>query len=151
MQIKTFICAFAVALSLSACVSTSPLPKFNAKAISPVEAIQLAAAAPNGVAGTFALRVKATGMQDNRVYLNSESDYRDQRNLSIEITPEAAAKMTKLLGADPLVELKGKQLRVVGTARRVTVYFFIDGKRTDKYYYQTHVLVSDPTQIMVEN
>ncbi|MGY1531546.1 hypothetical protein [Luteimonas sp. A649] len=89
-------------------------------------------------------------MQSNYTYLNSELDYRDQRNLSIEITTFAARELEAQLGAHPLAALKGKRILVQGAAIRTKIVFFADGRPTDKYYYQTHVRVSDARQITIQ-
>ena len=58
-------------------------PLAATQAITPAEAIRRAAeAAPRGVEGRFTFTVKATGRAEgNRLFLNSEADYRDQRNI----------------------------------------------------------------------
>jgi len=94
------------------------------------------------------MTVKATGKTD-RVHLNSERDYRDQRNLSIAIEADAAAALAAILGAPPERALKGKQILVAGTARRAKIVFFAEGRPTDKYYYQTHVVVTKASQIQL--
>jgi predicted S18 family serine protease len=141
----------ALSLFLAPFLALASTAELSTASIQPVEAIQLAAAsAPNGVPGSFAVYVKATGFQDGFVYLNSESDYRDQRCLTIAITPDAARALRVQLGADVSVALKGKNIVVTGEATRVTVWLtHRNGKRTDKYYYQTHVKVVDPNQIQV--
>ncbi len=128
------------ALALNAC----------ATATGPEAAIHAAAAAaPNGVDGSYALRVVATGRQDGNIYLNSEADYRDQRNLTVAIHPSAIAPLTKRLGGEPDTLLKGKTITVRGLARRVRVDFTDEGRPTGKYYYQTHVDVTDAGQLSI--
>lgn len=115
-----------------------------------MQAVQLAAAAaPRAVPGVFALQVQATGTRDN-TYLNSERDYRDQRNLTTAITPEAARQLQDRLGANPVVALKGKRILVRGAAVRTTIVFVAGGKPTDTYYFQTHVNVTESSQIEVQ-
>jgi hypothetical protein len=117
--------------------------------IDPGQAVLRAAGAPRlGVTGVFALTVKATGRTD-KVHLNSETDYRDPRNLSIAIMPEAAAELETTMGARPEIALRGKRILVSGTARRTRIDFIVDGKPTGKYYYQTHVRVTEASQIQV--
>lgn len=106
-------------------------------------------AAPASVDGTFSMTVQATGSQRNQTYLNSELDYRDQRNLTIAITPHAVQQLADRLGEHPRVALKGKDILVQGAAARTKTYFFANGRMTDKYYYQTHVNVNDADQITV--
>lgn len=94
------------------------------------------------------MTVKTVGRTD-RVHLNSEDDYRDQRNLSIVLEYTAVQELAAQLGAPPEIALKGKQILVSGTARRVKIVFVADGKPTDKYYFQTHVVVTRASQIRV--
>lgn len=118
--------------------------------VTPQQAIFMAAsAAPAGVEGVFVMRVQATGLQRDRTYLNSELDYRDQRNLTIAIAPIAARQLAERLGEHPSVALKGKDILVRGKAVRTTIRLIADGRVSDKYYYQTHVNVADPAQINV--
>ena len=115
----------------------------------PGQAVLLAAAQPNaGFTGTFTLTVQGAGRTSD-VHLNSQSDYRDPRNLSITILPSTAAELERKLGA-PLEEaLMGKHILVTGTALRTRVDFLVDGQPSGKYYYQTHVRVANSWQIQV--
>ena len=120
--------------------------------VDPSMAVQLAAAAgpQRGVDGVFALTVRASGNADGRLYLNSQSDYRDPRNLSISIGPDALQELVAQYGSDPGAALKGRAILVRGTARLVRIGFVADGRRvSDKYYYQTHVRVDDATQLQL--
>jgi len=117
--------------------------------IDPGQAVLRAAAAPHsGVTGVFVMEVQATGRTD-KVHLNSELDYRNPRNLSIAVMPDAAAELERLLGGPPEVVLKGKRIQVNGTARLTRIDFVVDDKPSGKYYYQTHVRVRDASQIQV--
>lgn len=152
MKKATFLLALFAAL-LGACTSTFPPSQIGSTQspwITPYQAVfQAASAAPADVDGTFAMKVQATGTQGNQTYLNSELDYRDQRNLTIAITPRAAQQLADRLGQHPSVALKGKDILVRGSAARTKIYFFANGRMTDKYYYQTHVNVSDADEITV--
>ncbi|MBK9495508.1 MAG: hypothetical protein IT475_05195 [Aquimonas sp.] len=118
--------------------------------LTPHQAIFMAAsAAPAGVEGVFAMRVQATGAQGQLTYLNSEQDYRDQRNLTVAIAPEAVRQLTERFGEHPRISLRDKDIRVRGSAVRTTIRFYANGKPTAKYYYQTHVNVTDAGQIEV--
>lgn len=131
-----------IALTLAGCATSS--------AFSPQHAVMKAAAAPeSGVAGTFAFTVKAVGRQSGMVFLNSESDYRDQRCLTVAMSEALAAELSRRLGAKVDEYLVGKKITVRGTARRVRIGFFADGRPTDKYYYQTHVLVASSDQLSI--
>ena len=146
---KICLAVVASAIILAAC-SSQPTQPSSENWIEPVQAVVRAAASPRlGVTGTFALTVRRAERTPYRTHLNSERDYRDQRNLSIAVTPYAAQKLAVRLSAPPEIFLKGKNILVSGTARRVRIDFTVDGKPTGKYYYQTHVLVSDPAQIKV--
>ena len=119
--------------------------------IDPGMAVQLAAAAGlgRGVDGVFALNVRATGDVRGSLFLNSERDYRDPRNLSVELMPAARAALADRLGRDPRQALLGRPILVRGSARLVKVVFIDEGRVTDKYYYQTQVMVSDAAQVQL--
>lgn len=118
--------------------------------LTPIEAVMKAAdAAPRGVYGVFELRVSRAEQVGPNFFLNSEKDYRDQRNLSIRIDPRAMVALRTKHGDDLRTALMGKTIRVLGNARRVKVDFYSYGKRTDKYYFQTHVPIADARQIEI--
>ena len=109
-----------------------------------------AEAAPNGVRGEFEFYIQASGRQGGVVYLNTEQDYRDQRNVSIAIQPRLIQYFARELAQSPEQFFVGKTVRVRGEAKRVQVFFpFDDGSLSDKYYFQTHVNVMRPEQIEV--
>ncbi len=117
--------------------------------LTPPQAIQKAAyAAPASVGGTFDMQVRTTG-QAGFVYLNSESDYRDQRNVTVVISPFVRAALLQKFGQAPEVYFLGKHIRVTGEAKRVTIRFYSNGVQTDKYYFQTHIDLADASQIQV--
>lgn len=118
------------------------------KPLEPFEAIQLAAADPaNGVTGLFELTIRASGRDRAHVYFNSESDYRDQRCLTLRMTRGNAAALIEALGLQNRDELIDKRIRVEGTARRERIDFTGGRGRTGLYYYQTHVYVDDPSKV----
>lgn len=120
--------------------------------IPPTEAvIRAAEAAPKPVAGVFGLRVRATGWQNGVLYLNSETDYRDQRNLSVSIPPQVAAHLRQTYGVSDLESyFKGRRIAVDALAYRKQIWFVAEnGAPTDKYYYQTHVMVEQANQLTV--
>ena len=140
---------FLLSLSLVACTST-PVKESPVKTISPVQAIMSAAeTAPHGVSGVFEMHIKSTGRQRGVIYLNSETDYRDQRCLTLAIHPTVVPGFVQKYGEDPDIYLKNKMVHVSGEAQRVKIWFNSNGKRTEKYYYQTHVLVKNESQIEV--
>lgn len=140
-----------MAVGLAAC---QPRPVQPAAAglnvISPAAAVLAAAdAAPRGFPGRFGMVVMRSEMVGPRLFLNSHPDYRDQRNLSVAIEPRAIAGLRKRLGADPAVALKTRAIEVDGVARRTRIDFTVDRRPTGKYYYQTHVAVTDAAQIKI--
>lgn len=136
----------AVALALAGCIVRVPQASVDG-GITPAQAIQLAAANPlRGVSGRFPMKVRAAGRSE-LLHLNSETDYRDQRNVTITVLSAAEAGLATRLGKPPIEAMVGRDIVVSGRARRVRIVFYSDGKPTDKYYYQTHVVVSDADQI----
>ena len=114
--------------------------------ILPYDAIQKAAAAAESrstVKGIFSLKVKAFGNQGASWYLNSELDYRDQRNLTIAIAQNVKAELVTKYGKNLESIFKGKNILVEGEAKRVKIAIYANGIKMSKYYYQTHVRVNN--------
>lgn len=82
----------------------------------------LAAEASGDKAGVFELQVRASGRDRGRLYLNSEADYRDARNLSVVFTSQVEAEFKRLHGSTPDEFLKGKNIAVLGSARQVKIF-----------------------------
>ena len=108
-----------------------------------------AAVAPSGVNGVFEMTVRATGRQDGWLYINSQLDYRDPRNLSVSVSPQVQRQLTRRFGERPEDQLKGKIIAVEGSAKRVRVDFTTNGRPTGKYYYQTHVQLGSAERLTV--
>lgn len=106
-----------------------------------------AAAAPEGVVGEYPLSIQAAGTDGRAVYLNTELDYRDQRNITIAMSPAVAAALAGADAASAQQYFVGKKLLVKGQARRMKIDFMSQGKPTGLYYYQTHIRVKNPEQI----
>jgi hypothetical protein len=133
----------ALLLAFSAQASSPEVP------IAPAQAVQMAAkAGPKGVRGTFVMQVAGTGKSHGHVFLNSDADYHDPGNLSVNIAPWIVGRLQSRFGAPPETFFEGKQIVVRGTVRRVLI-----GISDDKYsrpkqaYFQTHVDVLQPSQI----
>ena len=138
----------AVAVLVSACANVPTNPKGW---IEPVDAIRAANDDPTyGVRGEFLVTVRSLGSDRDRSFLNSERDYRDQRNLTIEMPTTMLPALERRLGV-AFKDLQSRRLVVTGVARRVRVDFIGDGRPTGKYYYQTHVRVDSPTQLSFAN
>ena len=144
---------FACLLILLAACSRQP-EAFNYPpgVIFPTEAIPRAAySAPKGVSGLFYVYVRTAAEDGGRIYLNTEDDYRDQRNLSVALSNDVAVELAEQYGRSAQTALLGKRLLVRGTARRVRIDVVDDaGNSSGKYYYQTHIAVNDKAQIAVQ-
>ncbi|MFM8499582.1 MAG: hypothetical protein ACKOAN_06220 [Chakrabartia sp.] len=120
--------------------------------LTPDEAISFAdnVAPKAGIAGEFDLTVMSVGEQQGRYYLNSETDYRERNCLTVLVTPSVVQSM---MGSADLAGLaarmNGKRIAVQGIARRVRIDLTDNGQATGKYYYQVHVVVTDPRQIVM--
>lgn len=151
MNLPALILALLSAVLSGCAAAPSPGARGDAAVaapFTPMQAVMMAAeAAPKGVDGVFELEVRGSGRDRFASYLNSEADYRDQRNLTIALSPAATQGLRGRLGADPVDALRGRRILVTGTARRVRVDFLGNGVPTGKYYYQTHVVVDDAAQI----
>lgn len=120
--------------------------------LTPVEAISFAdnVAPKAGIAGEFDLTVMSVGEQQGRYYLNSETDYRERNCLIVVVTPSVVQSMIGTADLAGLAaRMKGKRSAVQGIAQRVRIDLTDNGQATGKYYYQVHVLVTDPRQIVM--
>ncbi|MBB5728790.1 hypothetical protein [Sphingomonas prati] len=115
--------------------------------ITPEQAVMLAAASPDGIRGTFRLVVRASGRQSGNLYLNSEQDYRDPRNITLVIPAALTSQPDDRFRKPVETRLSGHALLVVGTARKTRINFLAGGRPTGKYYFQTHVVVHDMRQL----
>lgn len=105
--------------------------------------------APESVSGEFIFTVLATGEERNIVYLNTQLDYRDGRNVTIALSPFVAEYLKTEFDSSPLEYFVNKRVKVKGEAEQVKIWFSTNGRRTDKYYFQTHIRVKSPAQIEV--
>ena len=142
---KTILAAGAgILLGWAGCASSPTVSDY----LTPEQAVlQAAEAAPAGVPGTFVLVVAGASAADGDDYLDSQKDYRDQRNLAVDVTPHAAAQLKQQYGKEPLAFFVGKRIAVAGTAYRAKIIIRDNGKPTGLYYYQTHLRVVEAAQI----
>ena len=114
-----------------------------------MEIIRSAAeAAPKGVRGEYELTIKAAGKQGAAVYLNTELDYRDQRNVTVALYPHLIPQLTAQSGETPERFFVGKTIRVKGVAQRGKIEFMsAERKRSVKFCFQTHIYIKDLSQI----
>lgn len=126
---------------------TGSTPQAARPELGPVDAILGAAENPEGVNGIFRMEVRNAVRQGEWVYLSSEADPRDQRSLTVAIPAPVAAEIGQRYGGDIVENIKWRKILVSGTAKRATIWIFANGIRTESYYYQTQVLVTDPAQV----
>lgn len=139
-------------LILAGCSATQPISLANTTLShsDTMEIIRSAAEyAPNGVKGEYILKVKAAGNQGPFVYLNTELDYRDQRSVTVAIHPKLIPLFVTKYGTTPQQYFVDKSISVKGQAKRIKIDFTSHGKPSGKYYYQTHIKVTDISQIKV--
>ena len=135
---------FVAALLACAC---SSVPTNSKGWIEPIDAVRAANDDPlHGVRGEFIITVRAVDSTPDQSYLNSEKDYRDQRNLTVRMPSSIVPDIEQRLGVR-FHDLRNRRLVIHGLAKRHRIDFVSDGKPTGKYYYQTQVQVSSPTQV----
>ena len=115
-----------------------------------MEIIKAAAdSVPQGVPGQYMLQIVATGSQGQYVYLNTEKDYRDQRAITVALHPNIISQLSAKYGMPPQEYFVDKTIVVNGEAQRVEILLLSEGKPTGKYYYQTHIRLTDISQLKV--
>jgi hypothetical protein len=98
--------------------------------------------------GYYSFVVRNVGADGQRWFINSETDYRDQRNVSLALSVRARAQLERLFGEIALEEaLIGRTIVVRGQPQRVRIDFRGNGQRTGLYYYQTHIRVFEIGQL----
>ncbi|QQV78586.1 hypothetical protein H5J25_08220 [Sphingomonas aliaeris] len=145
MRRASMICAVATMLGACATRDARTTPAY----LSPVQAVFNAAARPQGVTGVFEMVVRASGRQDRMLYLNSELDYRDHRNLTIAMSPAIERELQNRIGGPIEPKLRNVVIAVRGTARKTRIDFTRDGRPTGKYYFQTHVWLRSARDLTV--
>jgi len=122
-----------LATILATCLGASTTLQ-DAKPVTPAEAIQHIGKASIVVEMTVK---KAKDRLEKRgiIYLDSEDEFKDEKNLGIAISAEAAAKLKNKGIADPADHFHGKTIRVRGCVMRFE----------DRPYLPVH----DPDQIRI--
>jgi hypothetical protein len=134
---------------LSACNSTIEPPS-KSEVTDIVQLIEIAKRRfPEPVRGTFQIPIKATGSQNGVVYLNSNLDYREPTSITLALAPSTIAAFTSTYNSSPDVYFKNKVVEVMGQVERIKIYKYKNGKRTKKFYFQTHIRVTSIDQIKV--
>ena len=145
--VKRAAMAATLACAIPAAAQRSHAPAVR---LSPAQAVMNAAEMPEGVGGVFEMVVRATGRTGTLLYLNSEADYRDPRNLTIVVPPREQSDLTKRFDAPLEAALLNKVIAVRGTARKTRIDFTADGQPTGKYYFQTHLNLRSARDLTVE-
>jgi hypothetical protein len=130
------------AIALTALALTAAPAMAQTVPLNPAQAIE-AAAKSGEVEGVFEFQVGSTGASGFDVYLNSDADYRAATNLSVELHTVAINALMKQLSAHPEDVMKGKRIRVKGTARRVPI------PQDNPRYFQTRIDVDSIDQIQI--
>jgi hypothetical protein len=140
-------------LVLSACTTTPEVASHSHSASTDVMQLieQTAVNAPKGVKGTFQFLIKASGVERKVVYLNTELDYRDRRCITVALHPKIIAAFTQKYGSSPKAYFINKNIEVTGEVKQMKIWFISNGKKTKKYYFQTHIRVKSINQIKVLN
>ncbi len=125
---------------------------YKNKDITPEQAIFMTAEAAESnstVSGVFKLKIQAVKEENlgKMSYLNSELDYRDQRNITIDIPIDIRMGLTDKYNASLESIFMDKNIRVTGVAKRMKINFYSQGVKTEKFYYQTHVRIKNIDQI----
>jgi hypothetical protein len=117
--------------------------------LSPAQAVsQARAAAPKGVSGTFELPVASIELYSTSPRLHSEVDHENGKALSVHVSEDAHRQLVARLGAHYTKTLKGKRIRVTGTARRFYVASFNAGE-SNKGFEKTIIDLTDATKLTV--
>ncbi len=146
---KAFLCSAILLLALAGCAVQPDIvpakPGLNAW-----DAIVLSEqAAPQAVPGLFSLHIRNADRVGDLVYLNTELDYRDRRNVTVVLTPQVMKEFAKIYPDQaPEHYFPGRSIVVNGAAVRRTIWFISEGKKTEKYYFQTHIPVWQAGQIL---
>lgn len=99
--------------------------------------------------GQFAFIVKGSSRDGDRVFLNSAVDYRDPGTLTVVLPASVADGLARSTSAPMERDLLGRTIVVNGVARRVPIAILRDGTRTGQTYEQTHVVITDASQIHI--
>jgi hypothetical protein len=107
----------------------------DAKPLPPAEAAKLV-----GQTCTVELTVKASKnalAKRQKVYLDSEENFKDDANFAVILTQAAADKLKEQGIDDPAVHYKGKTVRVTGEVSR------------DEEHGYPRIVLDDPTKIQI--
>jgi hypothetical protein len=92
----------------------------------------------DGLKGTFLISVKASGIQRNVIYLNTKTDYRHRRNITVALYPKLTGALTKNTISLQNITFSIKPLTSL-VKRNVLKLTFSKGKMMGKYSFLTHI------------
>jgi hypothetical protein len=148
-------CFFFVVVCLSGCESAFSGRIDRGPAIPADRVAELASKAreSGGVLGTFEILVRAAeagvGAERGRVILYSESDYRSPRCVAVVLLPNVVKELFRNFQVEPVVDLKGKVIRVYGVAQKARVRFSVGGVPTSRAYVPAEIQISDVAKIHI--
>lgn len=143
-MLRTALLAMPLSLLFAGAVAVA-----SGNALTPSQVIvQARAAAPTGITGTFEMPVLAIELYSTSPRLHSERDHENGKALSIHVSEAAHRQLAARLGADYTRTLKGKRIRVTGTAKRFHVASFAPGG-TGTGFEQTIVELDEASRLQV--
>lgn len=118
--------------ALTGCLLLTPLHAADSKplVVPPEEAGQYVG---KDVAVTMPVKSSKNAAKRKMIFLDSETDFRDPKNLGIIIDEDAQARFSQAGIAEPHVHFKGKTIRITGTVI--------------KWEDRVYIRADDPSQI----
>lgn len=117
--------------------------------LSPPAAIRQAAAiGPKGLTGTFEMPVASIELYSTSPRLHSEANHENGKALSVFVSEAAHRQLVQRLGADYTKTLRGKRIRVTGTAKRFAVASLAVGE-ANRGYEMTIIQLPDASKLQV--
>ncbi len=121
-------CSFAVALLIVA-----PVLGFEEKDAKPITVADAAKMVDKKV--TVELEIKSIGKGNGVYFINSEEDFKSEKNFTIFVNADGVKKLKEAKIEDPATHFKGKTVRVSGTVKM--------------YKEKPEIVVEDPNQIEI--
>ncbi|MEP7210450.1 MAG: hypothetical protein ABI740_06405 [Alphaproteobacteria bacterium] len=126
----------------------------RSSALAPAQAIAAASKADDGAEGVFEFQVGSVGETSRKgrpVFLNSEADYHNPKNLSVMIQPAVVKEVEAAAGGSLDKTLANKRIKVTGVAKQVKVAVYgEDHEKTGTTVTQTRITVTNASQIAMK-
>jgi hypothetical protein len=127
---------------------------FPTTVYSPAQAIAEAAKAEGAAKGVFEFKVASVGGNDGKgrsIFLNSEADHHDAKNISAMVRPVAVQELEQTLGAPLDKALAGKRIAVTGTAHPKTINIYDEAhNKTGQTFTRTRVMLAKAEKLAVK-